>query len=279
MDLIRILVIFQSFMLLFMVIPSMVLSSAPQFIGLTYALISVPLIFYVYKKGLFRPAVQIVLLVLSTLLGFLIFAPLAPYQFQQVLFGEIRKLGMPVEAVLFFLFLFILLTVIGGRAYCSAVSPIGAIQELLSKVPTPKIAIPWKRPVLIIHTIVVLIFIWVALFVPDFPVKCFGMRYFFFLEYTSMNFYLFAGIMLLGLFIYRPFCRFICPYGLFLTLASYFSLMRLTRTDACISCKQCEKICPVGEAYADSNKSECFLCGRCTQVCPIKRAFVYQKRK
>ncbi len=266
-------------MLFQMVIRSMVLSSAPQFIGLTYALISVPLIFYVYKKGLFRPAVQIVLLVLSTLLGFLIFAPLAPYQFQQVLFGEIRKLGMPVEAVLFFLFLFILLTVIGGRAYCSAVSPIGAIQELLSKVPTPKIAIPWKRSVLIIHTIVVLIFIWVALFVPDFPVKCFGMRYFFFLEYTSMNFYLFAGIMLLGLFIYRPFCRFICPYGLFLTLASYFSLMRLTRTDACISCKQCEKICPVGEAYADSNKSECFLCGRCTQVCPVKGAFVYQKRK
>lgn len=190
----------------------MVLSSAPQFIGLTYALISVPLIFYVYKKGLFRPAVQIVLLVLSTLLGFLIFAPLAPYQFQQVLFGEIRKLGMPVEAVLFFLFLFILLTVIGGRAYCSAVSPIGAIQELLSKVPTPKIAIPWKRPVLIIHTIVVLIFIWVALFVPDFPVKCFGMRYFFFLEYTSMNF--------------LPVCRYHAPWALYLStiLQIYLSI-------------------------------------------------------
>lgn len=255
----------------------MVLSSVPQFFGLIYALIAVPLIFYLYKKGLFRPAVQIVLLVLSTLCGFLIFAPVFPYQFQQVLFGEIRKLGMPVEAVLFFLILFIVLTAIGGRAYCSAVCPIGAIQELLSKVPTPKIAIPWKRPVLIIHIIVFVLFVGFALFVPDFPVKCFGMRYFFFLEYTSMKFYLFAGIMLLGLVIYRPFCRFICPYGLLLTLASYFSLMRLTRTDACISCKKCEKVCPVGEAYTDSNKSECFLCGRCSEVCPVKGALVYKK--
>jgi len=257
----------------------MVLSSVPQFFGLIYALIAIPLIFYLYKKGLFRPAVQIVLLVLSTLLGFLIFAPIFPYQFQQVLFGEIRKLGMPLEVILFFLILFIVLTVIGGRAYCSAVCPIGAIQELLSKVPTPKIAIPWKRSVLIIHIVVFVLFVWVALFFPNFQFKCIGMKYFFFLEYTSVKFYLFAGIMLLGLFIYRPFCRFICPYGLLLTLASYFSLMRLTRTDACISCKKCEKVCPVGEAYADSNKSECFLCGRCTEVCPVKGALVYQKRK
>lgn len=257
----------------------MVLSSIPQQVGLVYALIAIPLIFYLYHKGKFKTPVQLVFLLLSTLLGFLIFAPVAPYQFQQILFGETRKLGLPLEAVLFFLILFILLTVFGGRAYCSAVCPIGAIQELFSKVPVPKISIPWKRAVLIIHLFVGIAFVFFALFIPNFPVKCMGMKYFFYLEITSLKFYLFALIMVIGLFIYRPFCRFICPYGLLLTAAAYFSVFKLRRTNDCITCKKCEKVCPVGEAYENSNKAECFLCGRCTNVCPVKGALEYSRKK
>lgn len=256
----------------------MVVSFIPQPVGLVYALIAIPVIIYLYRAGKFTPPVQFFLLAVSTLLGFIIFAPVAPYQFQQVLLGEVVQLGMPLETVLFFLILFIAVTFLAGRAYCSSVCPIGAIQELLSKVPGPKVQIPWKREVLIVHLIIGGIFAGYALFLSNCLFKCMGIRSFFFLDVTSVWFFLFASIMAFGLFVYRPFCRFICPYGLLLTAASYISLFRLNRTDTCIECGQCEDICPANEAFRESNKSECFLCGRCTKVCPVDGALVYTRR-
>lgn len=253
----------------------MVVSFIPQPVGLVYALIAIPVIIYLYRAGKFTTLPQVILLVLSTLFGFLIFAPIAPYQFQQVLLGEVRQLGIPLEAVIFFLILFIVITVLAGRVYCSSICPIGAIQELLSKAPVPKISIPYNRVVLVFHLIIGGIFAGYALFLSACLFKCMGIRSFFFLDFSSEWFWLFAIIMALGLFVYRPFCRFICPYGLLLTVASYFSRFRLRRTDACIECGKCEMICPTREAYQDSTKAECFLCGRCTQICPVKGALVY----
>jgi polyferredoxin len=232
-----------------------------------------------YRAGKFTTPAQVILLVLSTLFGFLIFAPIAPYLFQQVLLGEVRQLGMPLAAVLFFLIMFIVITALAGRVYCSSICPIGAIQELLSKAPVPKISIPYKREVFVVHLIIGGIFAGYALFLSTCLFKCMGIRSFFFLDFSSVWFWLFAILMALGLFVYRPFCRLICPYGLFLTVASYFSRFRLRRTDACIECRKCEKACPTLEAYRDSTKEECFLCGRCTMICPVKGALVYSGKK
>ena len=257
----------------------MVVSIIPQQVGLAYALIAIPVIIYLYRSGRFTAPVQMILLILSTLFGFLVFAPVAPYQFQQVLLGEVRQLGMPLEAVLFFLILFIAVTALAGRAYCSSVCPIGAIQEILSKAPVPKLSLPYKQAVLAVHLIIGGIFAGYALLLSLCLFKCMGIRPFFFLDLSSEWFWLFAVLMALGLFVYRPFCRFICPYGLLLTAGSYFSLYRLNRTDACIECHKCEQVCPTQEAFRESKKSECFLCGRCTAVCPVTGALVYGDRR
>jgi polyferredoxin len=257
----------------------MVVSFIPQPVGMIYAFIAISVIIYLYRIGRFRAPIQILLLCISTLLGFLIFAPIAPYQFQQVLLGQGRQLGVPLEVVLFFLILFIAITLLVGRAYCSSVCPIGAIQELLSRFPGPKISIPWKREVLIIHVIISGIITIIPLILVTNRSKCMGIGPFFQLEFTSIYFWFFALVMVIGIAIYRPFCRFVCPYGLLLTAASYFSIFRLTRTNTCIKCKKCENVCPVGEAFADSNKSECFLCGRCTKVCPVEGALMYSNQK
>nr|WP_319538779.1 4Fe-4S binding protein [uncultured Methanospirillum sp.] len=257
----------------------MVVSFIPQQVGLAYALIAIPVIIYLYRSGRFTAPVQMILLVLSTLFGFLVFAPVAPYQFQQVLLGEVRQLGMPLSAVLFFLILFIAVTILAGRVYCSSVCPIGAIQELLSKAPVPKLSLPYKRAVLGVHLIIGGIFAGYALLLSTCLFKCMGIRSFFFLDLSSEWFWLFAVLMALGLFVYRPFCRFICPYGLILTAGSYLSLYRLSRTDACIECGKCEQVCPTQEAFRNSTKSECFLCGRCTTVCPVSGALVYANHR
>jgi NosR/NirI family transcriptional regulator, nitrous oxide reductase regulator len=55
------------------------------------------------------------------------------------------------------------------------------------------------------------------------------------------------GILFLatGMFIARPYCRFICPYGALLNITSRFSRKHLSITpEDCISCHLCKDSCP-----------------------------------
>jgi len=76
-------------------------------------------------------------------------------------------------------------------------------------------------------------------------------------------------------FLYRPVCRILCPFGVLFSVFAEFSLFRLRRTDACISCRKCENVCPAGTARAEDPKRECYLCGRCIDTCPKEEALVY----
>ena len=88
----------------------------------------------------------------------------------------------------------------------------------------------------------------------------------------------FAVILVLSLFVYRPFCTFLCPYGLVFSMASRFGRFGLKRTEDCIDCGKCERVCPTVEAGRDGRKAECYLCGRCIEVCPKDSAIVFGKR-
>jgi NosR/NirI family transcriptional regulator, nitrous oxide reductase regulator len=57
-----------------------------------------------------------------------------------------------------------------------------------------------------------------------------------------------GGILLLiGVFIARPYCRFICPYGVLLNLVSQVSKNHLSIAPGkCIECRLCENSCPFG---------------------------------
>ena len=56
----------------------------------------------------------------------------------------------------------------------------------------------------------------------------------------------FGGLLLaLGMFVARPYCRFICPYGVLLGWLSRFSKFHVTITPTdCIQCRLCEDSCP-----------------------------------
>jgi ferredoxin len=63
---------------------------------------------------------------------------------------------------------------------------------------------------------------------------------------ASFGMFVFAGILLLlGIFIARPYCRFLCPYGVLLNWMSRFSWKHMTITPShCIQCRLCEDSCP-----------------------------------
>jgi NAD-dependent dihydropyrimidine dehydrogenase PreA subunit len=54
-----------------------------------------------------------------------------------------------------------------------------------------------------------------------------------------------ALLLLSGIFINRPYCRFFCPYGVLLNIFSRFAMRHLTITPAeCTNCRLCEEACP-----------------------------------
>jgi len=88
-------------------------------------------------------------------------------------------------------------------------------------------------------------------------------------------FFIFFLFFLLGVLEYRIprfWCRFLCPSGALLSLASFRPLWR-RRVRTCIHCGNCSAACPMESIAADegiTDTRECLTCQRCTSVCPAK---------
>ncbi len=68
----------------------------------------------------------------------------------------------------------------------------------------------------------------------------------FFVDLSATGAGILAGIVLLSLVVKNAWCRFGCPYGALLGLASWGSPLRIVRdTDACTDCGACTRACPV----------------------------------
>ena len=54
-----------------------------------------------------------------------------------------------------------------------------------------------------------------------------------------------GGLLVLGVFVGRPYCRFLCPYGVLLNWCSHLARRGVTITpNECVQCRLCEDSCP-----------------------------------
>ena len=79
-----------------------------------------------------------------------------------------------------------------------------------------------------------------------------------------------AALVLLSVFIHRPFCKYVCPLGAFYALFQRISFLRLELdADACVGCGACAKVCKMQVNPARTpNSAECIRCGDCVHACP-----------
>lgn len=168
--------------------------------------------------------------------------------------GSIQNIGLalvdntyilPLSVLLFFI-LPIIFAFLFGRVFCAGVCPFGALQELvnvknyrLSKAVTTLLGmIPW------IYLIFALLY---AVTRSSFIICRFDPFIGIFRLGGDIGLITFGVLLLIAsIFIGRPFCRFICPYGALLSLFSRVSIWEVKLTPkSCINCELCHNACPV----------------------------------
>lgn len=153
---------------------------------------------------------------------------------------------VPYSAVAF-LVLPLIFTLFFGRTFCAAVCPLGAVQELVAvrTVQVPR----WLD-----HALGLLKYVYLGAAVllaatgTAFLICRYDPFVAFFRLNGNANIVLFGGALLLvGLFVGRPYCRYLCPYGALLAMVSRVSKwhVRIPPTE-CIHCRLCEDVCPYG---------------------------------
>lgn len=190
-----------------------------------------------------------------------------------------------------------LIGVLLGRFVCGWLCLFGLIQELLYKIPTPKLKVPEKLDKRLRYLKYVFLIVAVFLLTGFVKVENGLVSVPYFCKYVcpvgmleggiplvAMNSdlqasvgwrYIWKGILLAvtvgaSVFIYRPFCKYVCPLGAFYGIFQKFSFLRLTvDSDRCVGCNACSRQCRMNvDVVNNPNSAECIRCGECTKVCP-----------
>ncbi len=181
-----------------------------------------------------------------------------------------------------------------GRFVCGWICPFGFLQEMLYRIPLPKIGLPRRARLLkwglFLGLVLALPFIfkgetgygevWFCrTFCPAGTLEA-GLPNLV-LEpqlrsLIGLLFYwkvlLLAGILLGSILYLRLFCKLFCPLGLIYGFFNRLGLFRLRWQEKnCIFCGLCEKMCPMElEIPKELNSLECIRCLNCLNACPTK---------
>ena len=177
-----------------------------------------------------------------------------------------------------------------GRAVCGFLCPMGWIQELIALVPVPKknrfrLDQPLRKlKYLVLAATVLLPFVvartpffckyvcpsgtTAALFLAAASSQVRGMLGSLF----SWKLGVLIVLILLSLFIWRPFCKYLCPLGALYGCFNRFALYRgSVDASACTRCGKCAEVCRMGvDPLKNINSAECIRCGDCARNCPAK---------
>jgi len=185
-----------------------------------------------------------------------------------------QKIGMPMLALVVAA---AVLALVGAKGFCGWACPMGAIQELVGRIPGLR---RFRLPFALTNTVRVVAFglFFVVLFAArKISYDWFHLNAFEFFHWHQLGHPAvwgpFAVVIAASLFVYRPFCAFICPLGLITWVVETVSFGKIRVSRACTDCGKClqETDCQALPALVAGKTvvPDCHGCGDCLRVdCP-----------
>ncbi len=199
----------------------------------------------------------------------------------------------PAAMVLFIAFM--LMSLLLKKAFCSWLCPVGTLSEQIWKLgrrvfgrnlhPPKWLDIPLRGlKYLLLGFFVFVIGAMSAEAIRDFMSTPYGLV----ADVKMLNFFRDIGqtaaiviglLALLSMLIQNFWCRYLCPYGALLGIASLLSPVKIRRdAEACIDCGKCARACPSSLAVdqlVQIRSVECTACMACVAACPAENVLQF----
>ncbi len=187
----------------------------------------------------------------------------------------------------------LLFTAIFGQVFCGWVCPMGAVQEFLHDFTKRQLHVPEKLD----NFLGLSKYAFAAYLLLNAIFRHTKLHYLnpFFVVFNlgGPPLLVIAAFVLLGLsiFVYRPWCRWFCPFSAVFNLIGKISLFQIKTNERCTNCLLGERICRIGAIKVERNgikrkttvkNSRCIRCGECLSSCPrsgIELRFLLRKEK
>jgi polyferredoxin len=199
----------------------------------------------------------------------------------------------PAAMVLFLIF--VAMSLLLKRAFCAWLCPVGTLSEYLWKagrrlfgrnLVLPRwLDIPLRSiKYLLMAFFVVIIGSMSAVALEDFMVQPYGIladvkMLHFFLHMSSTALAVIAVLGLLSVLVKNFWCRYACPYGAVMSVASLLSPFKIRRDEqSCIACGKCAKACPQDlpvDRLLQIRSAECTACLECVASCATQNALQF----
>ena len=193
-----------------------------------------------------------------------------------------------------------------GRLVCGFLCPFGLIQDLIYKIPVPKKmkirTFPGDKPLRYLKYFFLVVFVIIlpllyeanpffckyvcpsGMLIGGIPLMTFGSLFGNIGQGTGtgitswaeagnltiLKLAIMTFLLVLSIFIYRPFCKYVCPLGAIYSFFNRISLYRYSVDESkCTNCGACRHACRMGvDVTKTPNSLECIRCGDCKAACP-----------
>ena len=188
-----------------------------------------------------------------------------------------------MDPVLFILwtYTFISLFVWGRGLFCGWLCPFGALQEMAAwlgeKLKLRQVKVPekWHRRLILLKYPILLVLVGTAFYSLELAEKLVEVEPFktgitlFFVRYWPFVAYA-VGLLVVGMFIHKFYCRYLCPLGAGLAVLGKLRLFSwLDRVELCGKpCQHCKNSCGINAIHKDGriDYNECIQCLECVVI-------------
>jgi polyferredoxin len=210
-------------------------------------------------------------------------------------FAMTGKVPTVHPAAMFLFGAFLLISVLLKKAFCSWLCPVGTFSEMLAaagrRIFGRNLHLPRWADVSLRSLKYILLGLFVAVIgamsaeaLLGFMNTPYGLladvKMLNFFREISMTAAIVIGLLvLLSMLVQNFWCRYLCPYGALLGLASLLSSVKIRRdAEACIDCGKCAKVCPASlkvDQLVLIRSVECSACMQCLTACPAEGALQF----